>query len=222
MRALLCLMTTVGFVASAAEAAPPAPATAPAAAAAENALLDRIQAKYAPVGVLRAKFVQTVGSTLYGEDRQEGTLVLERPGKMRWEFGDGRKFVCDGQTMWIYNPADKQVLKLRNVGEQAATANAVLQSMHRLKELFDVAVVSSDPKVGHTLSLTAKAGQEQQFEKLELVLDRELRMSEVKLTDAFGARTTMTFTDVVLGGTVPPDVFTFVVPDGVEVIDSGG
>jgi outer membrane lipoprotein carrier protein len=220
MRALLCLLTTVGFLAPAVgEAAPPTPAPA---ATAESALLDRIQAKYAPVTVLRAKFVQKVGSALYGEERQEGTLVLERPGKMRWEFGDGREFVCDGQTMWIYNPTDKQVLKLRDVGEQAASANAVLSSMHRLKELFDVTVVASDPTSGHTLSLTAKEGQEQQFKKLHLKLDRELRMAEVRLTDAFDAVTTLTFTDVALGGTVAPDVFTFVVPDGVEVIDSGG
>jgi outer membrane lipoprotein carrier protein len=216
MRALLCLMTTVGFV------APAAVAATPPAAAAQTALLDQIQAKYAPVTVLRASFVQKVGSALYGDERQEGTLVLERPGRMRWVFGDGREFVCDGKTMWIYNPADKQVLKLRDVGEQAATANAVLSSMHQLKELFDVTVVSSDPKTGHTLSLTAKAGQEQQFKKLHLKLDPQLRMAEVRLTDAFDAVTTMTFTDVTLGGEVAPDVFTFVVPDGVEVIDSGG
>ncbi|MEZ4235978.1 MAG: outer membrane lipoprotein carrier protein LolA [Myxococcota bacterium] len=140
---------------------------------------------------------------------------------MRWDFDDGRRYVSDGKTLWIYNPAEKQVLKLRNFGEQAATANAVLESMHRLKELFDVQVVSSDPKVGHTLSLTAKAGEEQQFKQLYLDLTPSLDLAKVRLTDAFDAVTTLTFTELTLGGTVQPDVFTFVVPDGVEVIDSG-
>lgn len=231
-RCFLC--ATLAFASGAGLAAPPAPAkpatvpagaaVAPAAAvppAAVTKLLDQIQARYAPVSVLRGTIVQTTGSPIYGQQVQKGTVVIERPGKMRWEFEDGRRYVSDGATMWIYTPADKQVIRIRNFGAQAATADAVLQSMHKLRELFDVTVVSSDPKVGHELSLAPKPGQDAQFKKLGLKLDPQLAFDEIRITDPFDTVTVMDFTSVELGGTVAPDVFTFQIPEGVQVIDAG-
>ncbi|MEZ4235977.1 MAG: hypothetical protein R3F59_07395 [Myxococcota bacterium] len=61
--------------------AAPAPAPAATSAAATDTLLDAIQAKYGKVSVLRGKFVQVSGSPLYGEDKQGGTIVLQRPGR---------------------------------------------------------------------------------------------------------------------------------------------
>lgn len=213
----------------AAPAAPAAPAPKPAPAptpttlapAAVTKLLDQIQARYAPVSVLRGTIVQTTGSPVYGQQVQKGTMVIERPGKMRWAFEDGREYVSDGATMWIYNPADKQVIRIRDFAAQAATADAVLQSMHKLRELFEVTVVSSDPKLGHELLLAPKPGQDAQFKKLGLKLDPQLVFDEIRITDPFDTVTVMDFTSVELGGTVPADVFTFRIPEGVQVIDAG-
>jgi outer membrane lipoprotein-sorting protein len=200
-------------------AAPPVVSTVPPAAVTK--LLDAIQAKYGPVSVLRGSITQTTGSPVYGTQVQKGTVVLQRPGKMRWEFEDKREYVSDGSTMWIYTPADKQVIRIKDFGAQAATADAVLQSMHKLRELFDVTVISSDPKIGHELLLAPKAGQDAQFKTLGLKLDPKLVFDEVRITDPFDTVTVMDFTSVELGGAVAPGVFTFQIPEGVQVIDAG-
>jgi outer membrane lipoprotein carrier protein len=199
----------------------PVPASTPASPAARDVLLSKIGAKYGPVDVMRANFVQITKSP-YGEEKVQGTVVLKRPGQMRWNFADGRQFVSDGQTLWIYTPADKQVLRIQNFGEQAATADRVLQSMHKLAELFEVTLISSDEKAGHVLALATKPGEQAQFQKLQLALDAGLLLDKVTLTDAFGTNTVLDFDGLALGGTAAASDFQFVVPPGVSVVDSGG
>jgi outer membrane lipoprotein carrier protein len=171
--------------------------------------------------VMRGNFVQITKSP-YGEEKVQGTVVLKRPGQMRWNFSDGRQFVSDGKTLWIYTPAEKQVLRIANFGEQAATADLVLQSMHKLSELFEVTLVSSDEKAGHVLALAPKAGEQAQFQKLQLGLDAGLVLDKVTLTDAFGTNTVLDFDGLTLGGAAAESDFKFVVPPGVSVVDSGG
>lgn len=189
----------------------------PASTATRDALLDQIGAKYKPVEILRASFVQTTKSP-YGDDQVSGTVLLKRPGQMRWVFADGRQFVSDGQTLWIYTPAEKQVLKISGFDKQAATADLVLQSMHKLRELFDVQLLSSDAK-GHTLLLSPKTGEEAQFQKLTLTLDAALMLDKVSIVDAFGTNTVLDFEGLSFGGESKPADFQFQVPPGVNVVE---
>jgi outer membrane lipoprotein carrier protein len=49
-----------------------------------------------------------------GAERVEsGTLWLKKPRKMRWEYRSPREklFVSDGESVWFYLPAEKQVRK---------------------------------------------------------------------------------------------------------------
>ena len=54
-----------------------------------------------------------------------------------------------------------------------------------------------------------------------LKLDPKLVLDEVRITDPFDTVTVLDFDALELGGTAPPDVFTFRVPEGVQVIDAG-
>jgi outer membrane lipoprotein carrier protein len=49
-----------------------------------------------------------------GPERTEsGTLWLKKPRKMRWEYRSPKEklFVSDGQSVWFYLPAEKQLRK---------------------------------------------------------------------------------------------------------------
>jgi outer membrane lipoprotein carrier protein len=186
-----------------------------------DTLLAQLTRKYAPAEVLRGTFVQTTGSP-YGDQTQSGTVVLKRPGRMRWEFaGDGKQFVSDGSTLWIYTPADKQVIRVQGFGSQAATADAVLQSMDKLGQLYQVAL-GVNTSQSHELILTPKPGEDAQFSKLVLKLDAQLVIDEVVITDPFSTVTRLDFQTLEVGGAVKDDVFTFRVPAGVQVVDAGG
>ncbi len=203
----------------------PAWADAPGAESPEvGALIERVEAKYADVEVMQASFTQLSNSQLYGEQTQTGRVSLKRPSKMRWDFeGDGKRFVTDGTTMWIFTPAEKQVLRYRDFGGQASTTDSLLQSLNQLGELFRVEIVEDGAETGHRLSLVPKKTQDQQqVKKLVLTLGPELVIQQVEITDPFDGVTQLSFADVVLGGDVPDSTFTFQVPEGIEVVDAGG
>jgi len=184
-----------------------------------QAILKSLTARYGPVDVVRGTFTQTTKSA-YGDEVQQGSLVLKRPGRIRWDSGpDGKQIVCDGSTLWYYDPSEKQVVRMKDVGEQAASTYAVLQSMDKLGELFDVKLISGDVAHGFEISLTPKAGQDAQFKKLVVDVDAKGMLHEIKVTDPFDTLTTIDFKDLKLGGTVPDSTFTFQVPAGVAVVD---
>jgi len=186
--------------------------------AAADGVLDRLAERYANVPTLEASFVQTSRSPLYGEEIQKGTVALERPNKMRWEFEGDRSFITDGATLWIWSPRDKQVMRVEAVADELTAGLQVLQSLHRVRELFAVTVVSTDATAGTVLSLAPKPGDPVLFQKLLLTLDPALNLKQVDMTDAQDMQTSLVFSGVVLGKDLPDDLFTFVVPEGVEVV----
>jgi outer membrane lipoprotein carrier protein len=188
-------------------------------AADASEVIGRVEAKYAEVNALQASFTQVTKSEALGDQQQSGRLTIERPAKMRWDFSeDGRQFITDGSTMWIYNPADKQVLRYADFSKSAATADALLQSLDKLSELFDVDLVGTEP--GPTLALKPKK-DEGQVKNLQLQLTADLLVSKVSIEDAFGGVTELSFEKVELAQDVDDALFTFVVPEGVEVMDAG-
>ena len=51
-----------------------------------------------------------------GAKRSEsGTLLLRKPGKMRWDYDQpkGKLFVSDGKFLWLYTPEDNRAEKMK-------------------------------------------------------------------------------------------------------------
>lgn len=184
--------------------------------ASASPLVERVEAKYADVTTLKADFVQTNTSELFGEEVQKGELLLKRPAMMRWAFGDEKQFVTDGKSMWIYTAADKQVIEYADISGNRTAADSLLQSLDKLDEFFTVKILASDDAKGHSLQLTPK--EEGQFKNLKLSLDAELTVSGVVMTDAFDNVTDIAFSKVELNAPAEDSAFQFKAPEGVEVI----
>ena len=76
--------------------------------------LDRLQERYETTRTLTADFRQTVESpTLAKPLESHGTVAFEKPNRMRWEYAkpDEQVIVGDGETLWVYQPEEKQVIK---------------------------------------------------------------------------------------------------------------
>lgn len=195
-----------------------------------QALVQRVEARYVDVDALRAKFVQTTRSELYGDETQTGTIVVARPDRLRWTFdGSGKVFVSDGKVLWAYSPADKQVVKYPNPGAHGASADVLLQSLDKLSLRFVVSVVSSGAD-GHVLALAPKPlvpgsqpgmDRGELFKELQLGLDAALVVRSIRLTDPFGTVTELELSAVELDVDLATDTFAFQVPPGVEVLDAG-
>src|SRR5262245_38664222 len=86
----------------------------PARADALKDVLARLQARYDDTRTMQADFRQTVESkTLAGTLESKGKVAFEKPNRMRWDYDppDPQTIVGDGETLWIYQPDLKQVIK---------------------------------------------------------------------------------------------------------------
>ena len=182
-------------------------------------VIDAVEAKYADVDTLSAQFTQTTKSELYGAEAQSGTMTLMRPAKMRWTFdGDGKEFVTDGSTMWIYSPGDNQVLKYSDVSQSAGAADSLLQSLDRISEMFDIELLE-ETDTSKQLKLMPK-GDQAQVKAITLTLDGDYLVQNVTIIDAFDTSTALSFEKVQLDAKVPDGLFTFDIPKGTEVISA--
>lgn len=91
---------------------------APGLAAAQTSgeVLANIDATYAGAKQVSASFTQTVVNTTFGTTTVSTGEVYVRPGKMRWDYKTKKKaldksFIFDGTTLWVVEPANRQVLK---------------------------------------------------------------------------------------------------------------
>src|SRR5947209_19768514 len=75
-------------------------------------LAAAVDTHYNHLHSLAAEFTEVYRGS--GMDRTEtGTLLLKKPGKMRWDYRSPREklFVSDGKDAWFYVPSDRQARK---------------------------------------------------------------------------------------------------------------
>src|SRR5690606_18499359 len=71
-----------------------------------------LQARYAGIRDFSADFVQTYrGGVLKTQTTERGTVVVKKPGKMRWVYTspERKELVSDGAKIYWYVPEDKLV-----------------------------------------------------------------------------------------------------------------
>ena len=74
-------------------------------------LAARVDAHYNHLTSLRATFTEHYSGM--GQQRTEsGTLLLRKPGRMRWTYADGKVFVLNGKNAVSYTPGDPQAQRV--------------------------------------------------------------------------------------------------------------
>jgi len=182
--------------------------------------LDKLQERYEATKTLTADFRQTVESpTLAKPLESHGTVAFEKPNRMRWEDAkpDEQVIVGDGETLWVYQPEDKQVIKAP-LGEafQATTPVTFLAGLGRLDRGFEATLDADEPErwrlrlvprrdaaVG-TLGLTVRK--------------KDASIEEARITDPVGTTTKIAFSNERRNVDVDAARFRFTPPPGVDVI----
>jgi outer membrane lipoprotein carrier protein len=195
-------------------------AVAPLAAHAEARDIQRVQRYVERLSTLRADFRQEVlDSAGAVREQADGTLMLEKPGRFRWEYRHPSEqlLVSDGKTVWLYD-ADLEQVTVRRLGDSLSTTPAMLLSgQGRVGESFTVSDggqadgldwVDLVPKLEDTDFRGIRLG----FRGEELV--------HMNLVDRLGQTTSIDFMDIERNPKLPADTFTYVPPPGVDVIGS--
>ena len=202
---------------------PAALAAALAWAAAPNVdeVVRKLQERYDQTTDFTADFSQSVDVETIGQKLEAtGRVSYKKPGRMRWEFlkPDEQTIVADGETLWVYQPAQQQVMKAPfTEAFQSAMPVSFLFGIGRLTKDFTPTLASADPE-----RLRVRLEPKDESDIGELVLDVDPKTYDVRaaqVTDPLGNITRLEFKNLKRGVGLPDSTFVFKVPDGVDVVE---
>jgi outer membrane lipoprotein carrier protein len=182
--------------------------------------VTRLQARYEATKSMRADFRQRVESpTLATPLESRGTVLFERPNRMRWDYvaPDEQLIVGDGQTLWIYQPDLKQAIRapLRDAF-QADTPLTFLAGLGRIERDFIVTLDRED--ADHWVLRLVPKGEADLGTLTLVVRKRDAGLAEARITDPLGTTTSLAFSDEARNVEIPADRFRFTPPAGVDVV----
>jgi outer membrane lipoprotein carrier protein len=169
----------------------------------------------------RAEFSQSITDSR-GRMRspQSGRLLIQRPGKFRWEIGPkpdaaAQVMVADGRNLWFLD-ADLDQVTVRPAGSgEAATPAMLLSGVTPLRAKFTVA--SAGRREGLDWVRVSPKRAEGEFKKMRFGF-AGLELRRLEIDDKLGQRAVMVFNTSVRNGRIDPSEFRFEPPPGADVI----
>jgi outer membrane lipoprotein carrier protein len=185
-----------------------------------------LQKKYDAVRDFTAGFVhESEGGILRRKQTERGTVQVKKPGKMRWDYTvpESKVFVSDGRRIYLYVPADNQVIVSPVPEEdQATTAVLFLVGKGNLTRDFTVGYVAGGESDTYALRLDPKL-PERDYDWLQLVVDRgTLQIRTLSAADVQGGRSTFHFSNFKENVGLSDKTFAFKIPRGADVTTNGG
>jgi outer membrane lipoprotein carrier protein len=177
----------------------------------------------------RLRSLQTDFVEIYhgsGLDRQEsGTLWLKKPRKMRWEYRSPKEklFVSDGNVVWFYLPAERQVRKaqfkqlddLRSPIAFLLGKTKLENELRGLSKVVDQASMSP----GNVLLRGVPKTMAERVSDVLLEITPNRQIARIVLTEVDGATTEFRFTNPKENDELSDSRFQFTPPAGVETVE---
>jgi outer membrane lipoprotein carrier protein len=190
-----------------------------------EALAKALQQRYQGIRDFSGDFTQTYrGGVLRTETREQGTVSIKKPGRMRWIYvkPERKEFVSDGVKVYSYIPQDKQVIVSTVPPENdAATPALFLAGKGDLVRDFTPSFVESTIPGTVALKLTPRKA-EPEYDYLVVSVDpRTLQIRALTTRDRQGGQSTLTFSNLKENTGISDKDFAFRIPRGVDVITDG-
>lgn len=187
-------------------------------------VIDGVQEGYERTGNFQADFVQTSFlKTIKKKQISKGRVFIKKPGMMRWEYEEPEKqiIVSDGKVIWLYVPADKQVMMSNagNAGDSHAL-NIFLSGSGRLRDTFKIEFEpeTADSHDQYLLRLIPKKSQPGMTRLVIGVNKEDFKIETSIVHDIYGNQTTVNFSNIDINKGLSEDLFHFDVPKGVRII----
>ena len=184
-----------------------------------DGLIRKVDDHYNHLSSLRARYTEHYAGM--GMDRTElGTLVLKKPGRMRWTYDQpvGKVFVLDGKFAWSYTPGTDQAQRVpaKQLDDLRSPLRFLLGHTQLKKELDNLTVTSEGS--GFSISGVPK-GMAQRIKLLTLGVTAAGAIERMRLEEVDGALTEFTFTGIQENVPVKNEDFVFTPPAGVTVVN---
>ncbi len=218
---ILCLC-----IASIAAADPPESAVGLSAPSVDSTLgvAARVQAFYDRTDTLQARFAQSYWHALHrSTQRASGTLVLDQPGRMRFDYADGKVVASGGSYVTVYEPGEGgepgQYAKVRSSEESLSSAFAFVMGTARIADDYHARLLDSARYGwrGDVLELRPRVA-DPRVRRILLYVDAREGLEGVvhrmRIDDHDGNRNTLTLSGLRFNVEVPSSRFAFNPPAG--------
>jgi chaperone LolA len=166
----------------------------------------------------KADFTQEViDSNGSVQQQASGTVQFQRPGKFRWTYDKPYEqvIVGDGEKLWIYDKDLNQVTR-RNLDKAIGSSPAaLLAGADDVDKYFSLNAVGIRQKLDWLEVRPYDEGS--LFEKVRMGF-RGNSLEVMELRDHFGQKTTIKFSNLKRNPQSSPDLYTFTVPKGADVV----
>ena len=188
-----------------------------------HALAAKVDQHYDHMRTLEARFSETYSGA--GINRTEsGTLLMKRPGRMRWDYDQPRPklFLTDGHMAWFYVPGEKQVRRtpVKQLDDLRSPLRYMLGKTKLAKEL-DGLSLASDQKPLNPADVVLRGvprGMGDRIEQTLLEVTPDGLISRIVIEEHGGSVTEFRFLQQKENVEIPDAQFRFTPPPGTEVV----
>lgn len=179
-----------------------------------------IERHYNSLSALQMQFEQSMEFGGRKRLAESGTLYLQRPGKMRWDYTDpeGKIAVSDGTIFRMYSPHSNQVrqVELEAMTDLRAPLSFLLGRM-RLRRMFrNLEVEEID---GEKVLVGAGRGGQDFYSRVEFAFDPgDFRIEGIRIFGRDESVNVYRFSDERQNPRLSAELFEFKAPDDAEVV----
>ncbi len=188
--------------------------------AALDTLLKGVEGRYNKVKTLQVLFHEDYTPPGRPKRSESGTLVLRRPGKMRWDYDQpkGKLFISDGKFLWLYTPVENKAekMKLKESEDMRAPLAFLLGNLDFQKEFRNL----QSKTEGADIRITGDARSENlPYSNVEFLVTPEQRIKVVKVTGYDHSVLEFHLDEEKANLPVDAKLFNFQVPKGAQLVE---
>ena len=189
--------------------------------ASSDSISEKLSALLRPIESMSANFTQQLFDADDSEvELFEGVFKLAKPGKMLWHIKQPmeQKLVSDGEVLWIYDPDLEQVVIESFADKIKSTPIA----------LFNGQVADLDSRYTITQQHTERSTEiftlspkdtSSLFSRIDITFVDSVPQS-IAVIDTFEQRTLIVFDKLSVNPLFDPSIFSFIIPNQVDVINN--
>lgn len=182
----------------------------------------KLQEKLGNIDNYKASFTQEIRDEFNMVlDSSSGYFELQRPKQFRWVVKDPyeQEIVADGVNLWQFD-RDIEQINVSGLDASLDTTPAAILTKDKVDIVddYNVAEIASGTDDTLIFQLSSKA-EDALFERLLIEFNGD-DLVALRVNDNLGQSTSIEFSDVDLEPKFADDHFTFIAPQGVDVIDN--
>jgi outer membrane lipoprotein carrier protein len=187
-------------------------------------ILEQVENKYTN-SKFAADFIQK--STIKAmniTDMATGKVYIKYPGMMRWEYEkpDRQIIITDADKLWVYRPEDNQVMtgKAPTFFRDGKGAS-FLSDIRLIRQKFDISLEQGPPEESdlfHHLKLMPREKTLDISEIRLMVSKQTFNVLQVMTLNFYGDETRIDLINFAFGVDIDDSLFSFTIPQGVDVL----